>query len=235
MLPQDENPQPGITLPQAPVSEAPVSEAPAPAAPAPSITQPQMPPYGIIPPQTPAPAAPESRETANRNGAIVGAILLLIGIVILAANLAQSDILGLLVLPLLGIIFLVAAFIGRISGLAIPGSILTGLGLGTLAQQTWLVSAAGETRGGVVVIGLALGFLAIMPLLQILENHFYWWPAIPGGILLVVGIALWAGPAGTSFLLLIGTLWPLALIAVGAYLLWRVYRQPRGPTHGVPS
>ncbi len=225
MLPQDENPQPGITTQQAPAPEAPP----------PGIIPPQAQQPGIIPPQAPPPApeAQQSRDTMNR--AIVGAILLLIGIVILAANLSQSDILGLLVLPVLGIIFLVAAFMGRISGLAIPGSILTGLGLGTLLQQTWFVSAAGETRGGIVVTGLALGFLAIMPLLQVLENRFYWWPAIPGGILLVVGVALLAGPLGTSFLELIGTLWPLALIAVGIYLLWRVYRQPRKPTHGVPS
>ncbi|HEX8032960.1 MAG TPA: hypothetical protein VF510_03895 [Ktedonobacterales bacterium] len=169
------------------------------------------------------------------NGAIAGAILVAIGLIVLAANVWHSDILGLLVLPALGIVFLAGAFVGRISGLLIPGGILTGLGLGTLAQQTLLASASGEVRGGIVVLGLALGFLAIMPLMQIMERRFYWWPAIPGGILLLVSIGLLAGPAGTAFLQVLGTLWPLALIAVGAYLLYRVYWQMRKDRHRLPT
>lgn len=169
------------------------------------------------------------------NGAIAGAILVAIGLIVLAANVWHSDILGLLVLPALGIVFLAGAFVGRISGLLIPGGILTGLGLGTLAQQTLFASASGEVRGGIVVLGLALGFLAIMPLMQIMERRFYWWPAIPGGILLIVGTALLAGPGGTAFLQVLGTLWPLALIAVGAYLLYRVYWQMRKDKHGQPT
>src|SRR5207302_1777563 len=70
------------------------------------------------------------------NRAIIGAFLVIIGLIALVANVWRTETFGLLVLPALGIIFLVAAFVGRISGLLIPGSILTGLGLGTLAQQT---------------------------------------------------------------------------------------------------
>ncbi|MGZ3599217.1 MAG: hypothetical protein ACXWQ5_05835 [Ktedonobacterales bacterium] len=195
--------------------------------------------YNYIPPPNVVDSRPPEHDmrppSKTMNPAIVGAILVIIGLIALAANVWHTDILGLLVLPALGIVFLVGAFVGRISGLVIPGSILTGLGLGTLAQQTLFASASGDTRGGIVVLGLALGFLAIMPLMQLMERRVYWWPAIPGGILLLVGIGLLAGPAGASFLQALGTLWPLALIAVGAYLLFRVYRRPRRDRHGLPT
>lgn len=197
------------------------------------LTRDEYPQPDVIPPQTPEPEVSPPRHAMNRS--IAGAILLMIGFVTLAANLSHSDIIGLLVLPVVGILFLVAAFMGRLPGLLIPGSIITGLGLGTLVQQTVFASANGEARGAVIVIGLALGFLAIMPLTQILHGRSQWWPAIPGGILLIVGIALWAGPAGATFLQVLGTLWPLALIAVGIYLLWRVYREPHRHRHGIPG
>ena len=188
---------------------------------------------GIEQPQAPRPDVQPPSQPMNR--ALIGAILVLIGLIALAANVWRSDIIGMLVLPALGIIFLVGAFMGRIPGLLIPGSILLGLGLGTLAQQTLFASATGEARGAVVVIGLALGFLAIMPLFQLLQGSYHWWPAIPGGILLIVGAALLAGPAGMAFLQLLGMLWPVALIAGGAYLLWLVYRQPQRHRQGTPT
>lgn len=185
-------------------------------------------------PQPQAPQ-PDVQRPPRTNRAIIGTILIVLGLIALVANVWQSSIIGMLVLPALGIVFLVGAFVGRIPGLLIPGSILTGLGLGTLVQQTLFASASADTRGAVVVIGLALGFLAIMPLFQILQGRFYWWPAIPGGILLIIGIALLAGSAGTAFLQVLGTLWPLALIAGGAYLLWLVYRQSHRHRHGTPA
>lgn len=166
---------------------------------------------------------------------MIGITLVVIGLLALAANLWRADIFGLLILPALGIMFLVGAFMRRISGLLIPGSILMGLGVGTFLQQTLYASASDTARGAIVVLGLAIGFLAIMPLMQVMEKRFYWWPVIPGGILLIVGIALMAGTAGVAFLQTLGILWPFALIAAGAYLLWLVYRRPHRDRHGLPN
>ncbi len=182
----------------------------------------------------------ESRRKIIDRG-IVGLTLVVIGVMTLAANLWSSELIGLFVLPALGVIFLAWGFLQRRAGLMIPGGILTGLGLGTLAQQTLFVSASGEVRGALVVMGLALGFLVIMPLSQLVEGRFHWWPAIPGGILLIISLAMLAGPGGAAVLNALGTLWPVALIAVGAYLLWMMYRS-RGEggerdreRHGLPS
>lgn len=132
-----------------------------------------------------------------------------------------------LVLPVLGVIFLGWGFLQRHAGPMIPGGILTGLGLGVVAQQTLFTDASDEIRGAIVVLGLALGFLVIMPLSQLVEGRFHWWPAIPGAILLVVSLTMFAGPGGVAVLQALNYLWPIALIVVGAYLIWLIYR-PRG-------
>jgi hypothetical protein len=168
--------------------------------------------------------AEAERRRKNIDRGVWGAMLVVLGLMALAANIWNSALIGTLVLPVLGVMFIVWGFLQRSGGLMIPGGILTGLGLGTLAQQTLLVTANGEVRGGIVVLGLALGFLVIMPLSQAAEGHFHWWPSIPGGILLVVALAILAGPGGVGVLQVLGTLWPVALIVVGAYLLWMLYR-----------
>ncbi|HEX9038244.1 MAG TPA: hypothetical protein VF808_14775 [Ktedonobacterales bacterium] len=205
-------------------------ETPSPAA-TPPIAQPEA-----LPPVAGQETRPSRR---GMSGAVVGLVLVAVGVMALIGNLWPSEIMGLLVLPTLGAIFLVWAFWARVAGLLIPGSILFGLGLGVLLQQTLFIALTGQSRGGIVVLGLALGFLAIMPLVQILERRFQWWPAIPGGILLAVALALLSGSGGIAVLEALNTLWPLALIAVGAYLLWMFYwTRGRGrdrERHGLPS
>ncbi len=154
----------------------------------------------------------------------IGLVLVAIGLMALAGNIWPSNLWGTITLPALGVIFLIWGFLRRSAGPMIPGGILTGLGLGVVAQQTLFLGANEEARGAVVVLGLALGFLAIMPLAILVEGHTHWWPAIPGGILLVVSLALLAGPGGVTVLQALGYLWPVALIAVGGYLLWMMYR-----------
>jgi hypothetical protein len=174
---------------------------------------------------------PVRRRSPHFNSAMVGLVLVAVGVMSLVGILWPSQVLGLLVLPILGAIFLAWAYLQRASALLIPGCILMGLGLGTFIQQTWLTSLTGEASGGIVVLGLALGFLAIMPLVQLMDRHFHWWPAIPGGILLAVSLGLLAGPNGLPYLYALNYLWPIALIVVGGYLLWMVYWR-RGDRRG---
>ena len=180
------------------------------------------------------------RQHHDLNAGMVGAILIVVGLFSLLAIYWPSEIIGLLVLPAIGVMFLVWAYLRRSSPLLVPGCILTGLGLGTLLQQTWLDALSGQARGGIVMLGLGLGFLSIMPLVLLMDGHTHWWPAVPGAILLAVSLGLLAGPGGVAFLQALNVLWPIALIVVGAYLLWLVYmRRGDRPTdrerHGLPS
>jgi len=169
------------------------------------------------PPAQPA-EAPRSLEVDRR--AIAAAVLIVIGLLLLIGNLSTSTLVGLLILPSLGAIFLAWGFLARLTGPLIPGGILAGLGLGVLVQQLFLTADA-PVGGAVVVMGLGLGFLVITPLVFLVTGKRCWWPLIPGGILAIIGIALLLGSAGLAFLRVLGQLWPVILIAVGVYLLWR--------------
>jgi hypothetical protein len=154
-------------------------------------------------------------------GVTAGVILLTFGVLMLIANITQWWLVGLLVLPILGLMFLVAGVMTGRPSLMVPGGILTGLGWGALLSQTIFVGTLAEAQGGIVVFGLAVGFLMITPLCYIVGRSATWWPAIPGGILVVVGLALIIGGQAMVVLDIMGVLWPVILIVIGALLLLR--------------
>ncbi len=96
-------------------------------------------------------------------------------------------------------------------GLLIPGGILTGLGAGIVVE-----SQGG--RGGTVVIGLGLGFVAIAVIDALAGERRpgQWWPLIPGGVLTLVGASNLPGMRAIWPYLV-----PTALVAIGITLLVR--------------
>jgi hypothetical protein len=114
--------------------------------------------------------------------------------------------LGDLIVLLLGAILLYAYWNTRSGyrlGFLIPGAIMLGLGAGMAVSNFQLLNNWG---GDFTTLGLGLGFC----LIWVLERK-HWWALIPGGILALVGL---------STISLFGTLWPLAVIALGVYLLY---------------
>ena len=153
-------------------------------------------------------------------------VVVVLGLVMLVSTLTDSQLVGQMIVLLLGVIFLAWGVLVRHPGPLIPGCILTGLGVGILVSQWLSTSISGEAQGGLVTLGLGLGFLLIMPVQQfVTQQTAHWWPLIPGGILSVTGCGLLLGDPG---MLWIGRLWPLALIGVGAVLLYQALR-PRHP------
>ena len=61
---------------------------------------------------------------------------------------------------MLGVLFIVWGLLARLPGLMIPGGILTGLGSGILLSQYAFGSTTGDVQGGIIVLGLGVGFLA---------------------------------------------------------------------------
>lgn len=147
-----------------------------------------------------------------RDPVILGIVLITIGVGAFALN-AYPDSGGVIVaiigLGLIGIFLATMAY-----GALVPGAIMAGLGLGiVLSEQTGVVD-----QGGIIVAGLGLGFIAIWVLgglFHAKEHHF--WPLIPGGILLTVGVMLGIGGAAVDVL----EYWPVVLIAIGALVLGR--------------
>lgn len=150
---------------------------------------------------------------ANRGRLIPGLILIALGIAFLLMQYFEFG--PGLILLLLGVVFLIPYVLTRSYGLLIPGCILAGLGIGLLFGRA-------PMRDDITVpIGLGLGFIAIFVVPLIIAGSSHWWPLIPGGVLVLVGIA--EGIPQAQVLLEKG--WPLILILIGLAILagqfWR--------------
>ncbi len=156
----------------------------------------------------------------QNNRALVGMILIAVGAIMLLGYIVDT---GLLVLPLLALIFTIAGIRSRSSGWFIPAGILGGIGLGAALIETLPLTE--DIAGGVFLVSFAAGW-ALIPLLSaIFTGERVWWPFIPGGVMAVIGSLLLVGELGSTLLDLIfdqaGWIWPLALIAIGVALLFR--------------
>lgn len=118
-----------------------------------------------------------------------------------------------------------AYVLGKHYGFLIPGCILTGLGIAVALVENGLVTSAQED--GVITGILGLSFLAIyvIDLIVSRARPMGWWPIIPGGILTIVGAALFTDKEG--WLESLSQWWPLIFIVVGVWiLLERLIRRP---------
>ncbi|MDQ2806091.1 MAG: hypothetical protein M3Z04_04095 [Chloroflexota bacterium] len=137
---------------------------------------------------------------------------LLIGLGALALLLLDgahgTHVFGTMFLLALGQIFLyVSRRRGGMLGFRIPGCILTGLGAGAV-----LDAATGFDGGGWSAIGLGLGFFSLW-----LMDRRQWWWLIPSAAIFFGGLD---DLTSSSRLSTPGTLLPVALILLGAYI-WR--------------
>ena len=133
-----------------------------------------------------------------------------VGLFFLAGEL-EPDI-GRFVTLIIGLALLAVFVVRREYGFLVPGSILTGIGIGIALAP----AAVGDDNSGVMMLALAGGFLGIWVLGSIYrlpQNH--WWPLIPGGILTLIGmVQLSRSDVDGAF-----QLWPVLLIVVGALVL----------------
>ncbi len=147
-------------------------------------------------------------EERRQGRFFAGAILVLLGLGLFAVQFVEGF--GeTLVLFLIGGAFVAGYLYRRAYGLLIPGCILIGIGLGSLGEGT-----AFEI-GDLSSIGLGLGFIAIYVIALVYQGESHWWPLIPGGILVVTGLA--AG--NKAFEQLLSVAWPLILVFIGLMLL----------------
>ena len=124
-------------------------------------------------------------------------------------------------IPLIvGLAFMAAFFVRREYSFLVPGSIVTGVGVGVLLAD----AVSGDVEGAVVVLSLAGGFLGIWVLgtvFRLPQNH--WWPLIPGGILAIVGVIQMADADLEG----LTRWWPLILVLIGLLIIGRAYVRRR--------
>jgi hypothetical protein len=155
-----------------------------------------------------------------------GAVLIVIGLALLAGE-AVPDI-GRYATLVVGLALLTLFLVTRNPGALIGGSIVTGIGVGVVLQ-----TAFPESSGGWVPLGLGFGFLGIWligALLRMPEARF--WPLVPGGILVFVGLASMGG----SIADLLRYAWPIVLIGIGLLVIvGGLRRQPPALPSNAPT
>jgi len=141
---------------------------------------------------------------------VAGLVIAGIGLFFLAGQL-EPDI-GRFATVFIGLALLAVFVVTREYGFLVPGSILTGIGIGIVLDS----AASGEVESGVMMLALAGGFLGIWvigSIYRLPQNH--WWPLIPGGILTLIGMVQITRTDAAETL----RLWPIVLIILGAFLL----------------
>ena len=117
-----------------------------------------------------------------RGRSLAGALLVSIGVALLIINLTGVG--GVAVVLLGGLAFLATHLATRTYGFLVPGGILTGFGAALVVEDLGLAEDIG-------LVGLGLGFLLIL-LVQLVtgapREGGWWWPTIPGGILIALGV-----------------------------------------------
>ena len=158
---------------------------------------------------------------ARRGGVVAGGILITVGALALLGQLLPGWMAGQVFLLVFGAAFLVWGFLSRHAGLLIPGSIISGLGLGVLFAEQYRTQLPEPADGGVVLVGLALGFAAITVFTALVTRRVHWWPLIPASVVGLLGSALVASAEVGPAVVLLNQVWPLFLIGLGVVLLLR--------------
>ena len=161
----------------------------------------------------------QGEHSGSRDRIVLAVILIIVGLGGIASQALEGrpDVGGWVVL-LIGLTFLGAYVYSRKYGFLVPGGIMSGLGVGIILQQSLMVS--GEQSGGLVVLGLGLGFVAIWAIGSLLKAAGHHpWPLVPGVILSIVGGALLIGGQAVALL----DYWGIGVIILGVILLWRAW------------
>jgi hypothetical protein len=137
-----------------------------------------------------------------------GSILILLGVGFFALQILDGfgDA---AVLFLLGAVCILGYLVWNAYGWLIPGGVLMGIGLASIGGSAVL------DFGDLSQVGLGLGFVSIYVIDFAYRGRTYWWPLIPGGILILSGLT--SGNEVFQRLLSIG--WPLVLVFVGLLVL----------------
>ncbi|MBI5879106.1 MAG: hypothetical protein HZB53_15775 [Chloroflexi bacterium] len=153
-------------------------------------------------------------------GPLGGIMLIVIGLIALLWQFMPNDTIALWFMPLLGIVFLTWGLLSREVGLLVPGGILIGIGAGVLLMREWQMPDNSMGTSAIFMLTFAAGW-ALITLASWFIHKTVWWPLIVGAILALVGVGLLFGKPALPYLEMAGKLWPLILVALGVWVLFK--------------
>lgn len=119
----------------------------------------------------------------------------------------------------LGVLFILLGMKKKWLGFIIPGSLLSFAGVGVSIPWGWGNSGNALTKTGTMLVCFAFGWLLITLFSRLVWRKTIWWPLIPGGVLAVVGWALFISGDPNRALEFIGNTSSVTLMILGIYLL----------------
>ncbi len=163
----------------------------------------------------------KDERVERRDRRFLALILIVVGLLALVPNIVTVPDIGPYVLPVIGVVVLAYGLFTWQYGATVAGSIMTGLGAGVLFTQT-RNDLTGNVEGGIIVLGLAAGFIGVALMNVLFEKKTFWWPLIPGVILGMIGALLTIDTRDSMNLLeQIGRFWPVILLLIGVWMLLR--------------
>jgi hypothetical protein len=184
---------------------------------APPAVEPVLAPPAVEPMPPPTAVEPAWDDRGRRHGGILaGVILIALGLFMLADQLVPIT--GGLLFVGLGAAFLIARIVTGRCGYAVPAGLL--LGFGAFVSLSDTGAFAGRENGGMFFIMLGLGFALSYIIAASPANV---WPIVPAAALIGFGLFLQGFLLGWPLerLVWLAGYWPLALVAVGVWLLVR--------------
>ncbi len=128
------------------------------------------------------------QNKGRSSGWLPGILLIIAGVLGLVSRYVDLTFdVGLLVLPGIGLAFLIAGLANGQRGFFVPAGILTCLGTGIILVDGPLAAASEDLRAGVVLMALGSGFIVAMLLSLLSKERPFYWALIPGGILAALG------------------------------------------------
>lgn len=147
---------------------------------------------------------------------IAGSALILLGLALwwwhVTAGIDQGA-----VFFVVGGVFLAAYLSTRNYGYLVPGGIMLGMGAGMAGEGTFFDFGRSQ------MLGLGLGFVAIYVIALLYERKSAWWPLIPGGVLILLGI-----PDADEIFAFLWSNWPLILVIAGVLVLLGAFGRSKG-------
>jgi len=154
---------------------------------------------------------------------VIGAILIVLGLMLLLSQYLQATWITVMLIPSLGIVLLSLGMILKRYGLMISGSLVIGLGFGAVFAISAMAELPIAPRMGVLLICFGLGWFLITLLSIFIRHRIAWWTLVPAGTVGCLGLCLVFTPLRLlDFLLYLG-------VGVGLPLLvWGIFRHILG-------
>jgi hypothetical protein len=155
----------------------------------------------------------------NRNYRLIGGVALVsIGVVILLDRYLKTGWLALIILPAVGLFFLLSGIRAHAIQLIIPGGILSGFGIAAFIILSAILKPSWQSRVGMALLAFAVGWGAITLAAAYSTNRILLWPLVPASIIGSLGATFLFSPLRpVDFALYMATSLGLVFILWGTY------------------